>query len=246
VAPSITPLALAGSQPSTTGTESPIRAAIVAPTPPPAQAESTDDRINPPILPAPPSPEQIQEEAAQLQPWIILAFVAFAVLPIALAMAGTGRTPGMLLLGLAPVSLRTGQSPKIPNLAIRALLRLVDMLPLFFLAGLFSARKDPLQAGRFLSDQLAQTALIRTTPLSSDLASLSIPVTAYGTHELGYLVEALLERLPNLPPERAHTLAHRLAATIARQHPESITPELQRLIDRNEPLAFLRELLRRG
>jgi uncharacterized RDD family membrane protein YckC len=190
------------------------------------------------------SSRTIEETARQLQPWILAIGAVWLGLPILLATLGLSRTPGMALLNLAQINVHTGEKASLFALLLRALIRPLEALPLFFLSALYLSTRDPLGANRFPSDQYSHTILIRQQPLRTELEKLGVPATVYGTSETGYLVEAVVARLPNLSPERAHNLARRVAQLVMREHPEVVTPELQHHLDRNQPVEFLRALMR--
>ncbi|HZH43179.1 MAG TPA: RDD family protein [Lysobacter sp.] len=149
-------------------------------------------------------------------PYLVALFTLVWLYPVVFEALG-GRTPGKRALGLrvlaangAPVGWRAA--------LVRNLLRVVDMLPFGYAAGLVSTLADP--HARRLGDLVAGTVVVhdvqaRPAPPGADVAPVPPPV-ALLPHEQAALI-AFAERAPLLTPARQVELAE-LAAPLAQAH----------------------------
>jgi uncharacterized RDD family membrane protein YckC len=127
-----------------------------------------------------------------------------------------GRTPGKLAIGARVVS-RTGGKAAAGAILIRNFVRAVDLV-----VGVPMMAADPL--ARRLGDRLAGTLVLRqTVSLTSQIVLARVP-TSWGAREIAF-VEALLERLDELAPERAQNLSRRTLAWIRKVDP-AFLPEM--------------------
>jgi len=136
-----------------------------------------------------------------------------------------GRTPGKVALGLRVVS-RTGGKAAPAAILVRNFVRLVDLF-----VGVPMMAADPL--ARRLGDRLAGTLVLRKAAAPAEVVLVRVP-RGWGAREIAF-VEALLERLDELSPERARELSRRALLWIQKSDP-SFLPR----IDEDDPAQALR------
>ena len=136
-----------------------------------------------------------------------------------------GRTPGKVALGLRVVS-RTGGKAAPAAILVRNFVRLVDLF-----VGVPMMAADPL--ARRLGDRLAGTLVLRKASAPAEVVLARVP-QGWGAREMAF-VEALLERLDELSPERARELSRRALLWIQKSDP-SFLPR----IDEDDPAQALR------
>lgn len=147
------------------------------------------------------------------------AMAAFAVLflyDILFEVLAGGRTPGKRMTHLRVVRAR-GEPVDLPSSAVRNLLRLVDVLPVAYLAGLLSILLT--KRNQRLGDLAAGTLVIRDTPRGrateaqgshgEPLSAASWDVSAVSGEELA-AVRRFLVRREGLDRRARRELAHRL------------------------------------
>jgi uncharacterized RDD family membrane protein YckC len=142
-----------------------------------------------------------------------------------------GRTPGKTAIGLRVVS-RTGGKAAPAAILVRNFVRLVDLL-----VGVPMMAADPL--ARRLGDRLAGTLVLRRVAARAEVVLARIP-QGWGAREIAF-VEALLERLDELSPERARDLSRRALLWIQKSDP-SFLPR----IDEGDPAQALRRAFLTG
>jgi uncharacterized RDD family membrane protein YckC len=117
--------------------------------------------------------------------------IAGLVAPAVFEVAGRGFTPGKAACGLRVVSLG-GAAPTLRALLVRNLLRLVDALPVGYLAGGVSMLASDMT--QRLGDRAAGTLVVYDQPMSALLARASVPESVFADSEDGYLLEATVQR----------------------------------------------------
>ncbi|HEY0505550.1 MAG TPA: RDD family protein [Lysobacter sp.] len=156
-------------------------------------------------------------------PYAVMVFLIFWFYPVLFEALGDGRTPGKHALGLRVVA---ANGAPVGWLAafLRNLLRVVDMLPFGYAAGLVASLADPW--GRRLGDMVAGTLVVhaarphepRPAPVSTALA----PAVALLPHEQTALV-AFAERGPRLTPARQAELADLAEPLVHARGPLAVT-----------------------
>lgn len=136
-----------------------------------------------------------------------------------------GRTPGKAVLGARVVS-RTGGKAGPGAILVRNFVRAVDLF-----VGVPMMAADPL--ARRLGDRLAGTLVLRQAAVPTEVVLERVP-QGWGEREIAF-VEALLERLDQLSPERARELSRRALVWIQKSDP-SFLPQ----IDEDDPAGALR------
>jgi uncharacterized RDD family membrane protein YckC len=142
-----------------------------------------------------------------------------------------GRTPGKIAIGLRVVS-RTGGKAAPAAILVRNIVRLVDLF-----VGVPVMAADPL--ARRLGDRLAGTLVLRRVAAPPEVTIARVP-QGWGAREIAF-VEALLERLDELSPERAQELSRRALLWIQKSDP-SFLPR----IDDDDPAQALRRAFLKG
>jgi uncharacterized RDD family membrane protein YckC len=142
-----------------------------------------------------------------------------------------GRTPGKIAIGLRVVS-RTGGKAAPAAILVRNVVRLVDLF-----VGVPVMAADPL--ARRLGDRLAGTLVLRRVAAPPEVTIARVP-QGWGAREIAF-VEALLERLDELSPERAQELSRRALLWIQKSDP-SFLPR----IDDDDPAQALRRAFLTG
>ncbi len=141
-------------------------------------------------------------------------------------LATGGRTPGKAAIGARVVS-RSGGKAGPGAILIRNFVRAADLL-----VGVPLMAADPL--ARRLGDRLAGTLVLRQTASPATEVVLERVPQGWGAREIAF-VEALLERLDELSPERAAELSRRTLAWIQKSDP-SFLPQ----IEEDDPVGMLR------
>ncbi len=136
-----------------------------------------------------------------------------------------GRTPGKAAIGARVVS-RTGGKAGTAAIVVRNLVRTVDLL-----VGVPMMVADPL--ARRLGDRLAGTLVLRERATPREVVIERIP-QGWGLREIAF-IEALLERLDELSPDRARELSRRTLVWIQRSDPSFLSG-----IDEDDPAGALR------
>ncbi len=137
----------------------------------------------------------------------VVLFLVYWFYPVAFEAMWDGRTPGKRALGLRVIA---GNGAPVGWLAAftRNLLRVVDMLPLGYAAGLVSSLLDPW--GRRLGDMVAGTLVVHDVPAHEPQAApvnvAMAPPVSLRPHEQAALV-AFAERGPRLTAARQSELA---------------------------------------
>jgi uncharacterized RDD family membrane protein YckC len=126
-----------------------------------------------------------------------------------LEIAMHGRTPGKKRIGLRVVS-REGGTAGRSALLTRNLLRPVDLF-----IGVPMMALDPLS--RRLGDRLANTLVVYDRAPADEPAVRRIP-KGWQAADVS-LVESLLRRAPDLEPQRAEAMAHRILERVSRDDP---------------------------
>lgn len=139
--------------------------------------------------------------------YLIALFLVWWFYPVVFEALWSGRTPGKRALNLRAISGNGG--PLGWQAAFtRDLLRVVDMLPIFYATGLVSCLLDPW--GRRLGDMVANTLVVHDAPprgLMEATAAAPIPLTVVlRQHEQAALI-AFAERAPRQSPARRVELA---------------------------------------
>jgi len=130
-------------------------------------------------------------------------------------LAFSGRTPGKTALRLRVVS-RTGGKAAPAAILVRNFVRLVDLF-----VGVPMMAADPL--ARRLGDRLAGTLVLRRVAALPVVAISRVP-QGFGAGEIAF-VEALLDRLDELSPDRARELSRRALVWIQKSDP-SFLPQI--------------------
>lgn len=137
----------------------------------------------------------------------VALFLVYWFYPVAFEAMWDGRTPGKRALGLRVVA-ANGAPVGWLGAFTRNLLRVVDMLPVGYAAGLMSGLLDPW--GRRLGDMVAGTLVVHEVPLQAShaapAAAAVAPPVALRPHEQAALV-AFAERGPRLTQARQSELA---------------------------------------
>lgn len=158
-------------------------------------------------------------------------------------MLANGRSLGKYIIGLRVVR-RDGMPIDLRASIVRNLMRIVDMLPEYYVVGLISMVLSP--SGERLGDHVAGTIVIR---LDRPQAALEIalrdgaPVSALTRQQLARigprelrLIRATIRRADSLPEERSAALLAEVAETIRTRLDLADVPS-------NDRLEFLRDLL---
>ncbi|MGC1677300.1 MAG: RDD family protein [Candidatus Binataceae bacterium] len=158
-------------------------------------------------------------------------------------MLANGRSLGKYIIGLRVVR-RDGMPIDLRASIVRNLMRIVDMLPEYYVVGLISMVLSP--SGERLGDHVAGTIVIRLDrPQAAPEIALrdGAPVSALtrqqiariGPREL-QLIRATIRRADSLPEERSAALLAEVAETIRTRLDLADVPS-------NDRLEFLRDLL---
>jgi uncharacterized RDD family membrane protein YckC len=151
-----------------------------------------------------------------LATWILLSFLLFVGYEVAFEVLNSGRTPGKRLNGLRVVR-EDGSPVTLPSSAVRNVLRLVDILPAWYLVGMtsiFVTRRN-----QRLGDLAAGTLVIhdrRRLPSELRLPQSTVPppatwdTSAIGAQELEAVL-AFLARRDELTPDARLQVATELA-----------------------------------
>ncbi|MFT3763863.1 MAG: RDD family protein [Pseudoxanthomonas sp.] len=139
--------------------------------------------------------------------YLVLLFLVYWAYPIVLETLWNGQTVGKKAMSLRVVSATGAPVGWLPAI-VRNLLRVVDMLPFGYMAGLLSSLADP--CGRRLGDLVAGTLVVHderhrehaAAPFNAVLA----PPTGLQPAEQAAIV-AFGERAPQLTPARQAELA---------------------------------------
>jgi uncharacterized RDD family membrane protein YckC len=142
-----------------------------------------------------------------------------------------GRTAGKAAVGLRVVSW-TGGKASPAAILVRNFVRLVDLF-----VGVPLMAADP--RARRLGDRLAGTLVLRQTAARAELSIARVPL-GFGAREIAF-VEALLERLDELAPERARELSARALLWIHKTD-ASFLPR----VDEEDPAQALRRAFLSG
>lgn len=149
-----------------------------------------------------------------------------------------GQTPGKNACGLRVVTFSGGR-PSFARILIRNLARIVDWLPVNYLAG--GARALATRGCQRWGDQAAGTLVVYDESLKEMVARAGVTESVYSTSEDGYLLESFVLRSDSMREAAIEPLANRLAAYLHGKYP----PSQQRLANEFENgnhLAFLRLL----
>jgi uncharacterized RDD family membrane protein YckC len=148
--------------------------------------------------------------------WVVLSFALFLGYDIGFEVLNSGRTPGKRLNGLRVVR-EDGSPVTLPSSAVRNVLRLVDILPAWYLVGMtsiFVTRRN-----QRLGDLAAGTLVIRDRkrlpaelrlPRSTVPAPATWDTSAIGPQELEAVL-AFLARRDELTPDARLQVATELA-----------------------------------
>jgi uncharacterized RDD family membrane protein YckC len=158
-------------------------------------------------------------------------------------MLANGRSPGKYIIGLRVVR-RDGMPIDLRASIVRNLMRIVDMLPEYYVVGLVAIVLSP--SGERLGDHAAGTIVIRLDRPSAapeialrenaGLAALTRKQLArIGPREL-QLIRATIRRAATLPEERAAALLAEVAETMRARLEMGAVPA-------HDALGFLRDLL---
>jgi uncharacterized RDD family membrane protein YckC len=153
-------------------------------------------------------------------PYFVVLFAVFWLYPVLFEALYGGRTPGKRALGLQVIASNGAPVGWLAAFA-RNLLRVVDMLPLFYATGLVTSLADPW--GRRLGDMVAGTLVVHANPGEADInvgqaliAPPLAPAVPLLPHEQAALV-GFAERAPHLTPDRQIELAD-LAGSLVGAH----------------------------
>ncbi len=158
-------------------------------------------------------------------------------------MLANGRSPGKYIIGLRVVR-RDGRPIDLRASVVRNLMRIVDMLPEYYVVGLVAIVLSP--SGERLGDHVAGTIVIRldrpqAAPEiapgdNSAVAALTRDQLArIGPREL-QLIRATIRRAAVLPEERGAALLAEVTETMRERLELAEVPA-------NDPLGFLRDIL---
>lgn len=137
--------------------------------------------------------------------WIY--FIAFETL-------GDGQTPGKRWMGLRVLDLE-GSPPVFSAVALRNLLRIVDMLPVFYLLGHTVLFATPRR--QRIGDLIARTVVVEDRREPSEWYPLSEPAGASEGHALAI---EFLKRRDEIIRDPRDRLARQILATLERGHLE--------------------------
>ncbi|MHB8383469.1 MAG: RDD family protein [Candidatus Binataceae bacterium] len=162
---------------------------------------------------------------------------------IAWEMLANGRSLGKYIIGLRVVR-RDGMPIALRASVVRNLMRIVDMLPEYYVVGLTSIVLSP--SAQRLGDHVAGTIVIRldrpqmaseiAPPEDAPAAILSRQqIARIGPREL-QLIRATIRRADSLPEDRSAAILAEVAETMRSRLELAEVPS-------NDPLGFLRELL---
>jgi uncharacterized RDD family membrane protein YckC len=151
--------------------------------------------------------------------WVVLSFALFLGYDIGFEVLNSGRTPGKQLNGLRVVR-EDGSPVTLPSSAVRNVLRLVDILPAWYLVGMtsiFVTRRN-----QRLGDLAGGTLVIRDRkrlPAELRLPQSTVPppatwdTSAIGPQELEAVL-AFLARRDDLTPDARLQVATELATRL--------------------------------
>jgi uncharacterized RDD family membrane protein YckC len=166
--------------------------------------------------------------------WHILYFVLFESFT-------AGRSPGKSLVGLTVVDARTGSRARPLQLVIRNVMRLVDILPVHYIAAAISMAAGP--ARQRIGDRLCSTCVIYVRSLVEQLHSAGVPDSNYSTSDDGYLLEAFVRRFSKLHENVRPFLAREVARYFQKKYPAT-EAGLMRLYDEEKYGDYLDRLYR--
>ncbi|HVN29462.1 MAG TPA: RDD family protein [Candidatus Binataceae bacterium] len=158
-------------------------------------------------------------------------------------MVTNGRSPGKMLAGLRVVR-RDGLPVDLKSSVLRNLLRIVDILPEYYVVGLVSMLLSP--GGERLGDHVAGTIVIRldrpapAQELAASRNEVGIALTRGQLAQLGApeirLLRATLRRVSGLPEDKGRAILNEVA--------EAMKARLE-IVEQQptDPEIFLRELL---
>jgi uncharacterized RDD family membrane protein YckC len=158
-------------------------------------------------------------------------------------MVTNGRSPGKAAVGLRVVR-RNGFPIDLRSSLVRNVMRMVDILPAYYLVGLISIVLSP--GSERLGDHVAGTIVLRldrpaaaaeidTAAEPTALALTREQVARIGPREI-QLIRATLRRVEDLPGERGGELLGEVAASMRARLEMAELPN-------HDPRAFLRDLL---
>ena len=144
---------------------------------------------------------------AGMGPYAVTMFLVFWFYPVLFEVFDQGRTPGKRALGLRVIAANGAPVGWLAAFT-RNLLRVVDMLPFGYAAGLVASLADPW--GRRLGDMVAGTLVVHAArphePRPAPVNAALVPAVALLPHEQAALV-GFAERGPLLTVERQVELA---------------------------------------
>jgi len=142
--------------------------------------------------------------------YAVVLFVLMWLYPVLFEVLGDGRTPGKRALGLRVIAANGAPVSWMASFT-RNLLRVIDMLPLFYATGLVTGFADPW--GRRLGDMVAGTLVVHTVVEDSATAETHAapapplaPAAPLLPHEQSAVV-GFAERAPHLTQARQVELA---------------------------------------
>ncbi len=158
-------------------------------------------------------------------------------------MVTNGRSPGKAAVGLRVVR-RNGYPIDLRSSLVRNVMRIVDMLPAYYLVGLISIVLSP--TSERLGDHVAGTIVMRLDrpTAAAEIDSADEPaalaltreqLARIGPREL-QLIRATLRRVEDLPGERSQALLGEVAETMRARLAIAELPN-------HDPRAFLRDVL---
>jgi uncharacterized RDD family membrane protein YckC len=151
--------------------------------------------------------------------WVALSFLLFVGYDVSFEVLNSGRTPGKRLNGLRVVR-EDGSEVTLPTSAVRNVLRLVDILPGWYLVGMAAIVVS--RRNQRLGDLAAGTLVVRDRkplPRELRLPASTVPLrsaldtSAIGPHELEAVL-AFLARRDDLTPDARLQVASELAARL--------------------------------
>jgi uncharacterized RDD family membrane protein YckC len=170
--------------------------------------------------------------ATAMLEWHVLYFVLFEAFT-------SGRTPGKVLVGIGVIDSRTGARPRPLQLLGRNLLRIIDILPLHYLAAAVFIATSPRR--QRLGDRVFSTTVIYTASLVEQLDRAGVPESIYSTSEDGYLLQAFLRRSPALQESGRPFLTREVARFFQKKYAPT-DAGLIRLYEQEEYAAYLQRL----
>jgi uncharacterized RDD family membrane protein YckC len=146
---------------------------------------------------------------AGIGPYLVILFIVYWFYPVLFEALDNGRTPGKRALGLRVIAANGAPVGWLAAFT-RNLLRVVDMLPFGYAAGMVTSLADPW--GRRLGDMVAGTLVVHTSDEASDGGHAAVappvaPVVPLLPYEQSALV-GFAERAPHLTHERQIELAN--------------------------------------